>query len=128
MRILGIILTGLGLAGLFWLTWAEARARAPVYLYGTPDLQAEAAYCLAVAERIREITHEQAEPQLERHIDEQIAFWRTKAGSALGPGRAALGRDTAMPGVNEGAHLHLAVQDCGLRAMGFYRQEFSPLD
>ena len=128
MRIFGWMLIGLGVAGLFGMIWREANAKPGVYLYGMPDLEAEAAYCLAVAERIREITHERGDPRLERHIDEQIVFWRVRVGNAMAKGRAALARDTSAPGVNEGAHLHLAVQDCGLRAIAFYRQEFSPLE
>ena len=114
--------------GLFWMVWREGQAATSGYLYGMPTVEAEASYCLAVAERIREITRERGERALERHIDEQIVFWRSRAASAFAPGRAALSRDSHQPGVNEGAHLHLAVQDCGHRAIAFYGHRFTPLE
>ena len=128
MRFIGFGVLAVAVIGLFWMVWREGQAAPSGYLYGMPTAEAEASYCLAVAERIREITGERGEPALERHIDEQIVFWRSRAGSAFAPGRAALARDTNQPGVNEGAHLHLAVQDCGLRAIAFYGHRFTPLE
>ncbi len=127
MRFLGWVLAGLGVLGLFWMVRQQSLTAPSGYLYNLPDAPAEAGYCLAVMERIKEITGGQAERALERHVDEQISFWRGRAGSALGQGRAALARATNAQGVNEGAHLHLAVQDCGHRAIAFYGQRFSPM-
>ena len=127
MRFLVWGLAVAGLLALFWQVWQQGRASPGGYLYGMSSPQEEASYCLAVAERISEITRQQGEPALERHLDEQIDFWRARAGSLFGPGRAALARDVQAPGVNEGAHLHLAVQDCGLRAIAFYGHRFTPL-
>ena len=88
----------------------------------------EAAYCLAVAERISEITRGQGDPVLEAHLDEQVALWRGHVADRSGAGRAALGRDTQSPEVNEQAHLHLAVQDCANRAVAFYGHRFAGFD
>ncbi|MBK6468865.1 MAG: hypothetical protein IPL38_19015 [Rhodobacter sp.] len=128
MRIIGWFLVVLGVAGLFWQVSRSGFAAPSGYLYGMADPAGEAAYCLAVAERIREITRETGPPRLEAHVDEQIRFWRSRAGGALAKGRAALARDAAAPGVNEGAHLHLAVQDCGLRAIAFYGHRFASME
>jgi hypothetical protein len=113
--------------GLFWMVRQQGLAAPSGYLYNLPDDGVEAAYCLAVAERIKEITGGRAERVLERHLDEQISFWRGRADGAYGPGRTALARDSHAPGVNEGAHLHLAVQDCAHRAIAYYGQRFSPM-
>jgi len=128
VRFIGFGLLAVVVVGLFWMVWREGQASTSGYLFGMPSVEAEASYCLAVAERIREITGERGPRVLERHIDEQIVFWRARTGSAFAPGRAALSRDSHLPGVNEGAHLHLAVQDCGLRAIAFYGHRFSPLE
>jgi hypothetical protein len=110
------------------LVWWQGFAAPPGMLHGTDSAEAEAAYCLAVAERISEITGGRGEPRLEAHLDEQVAFWRARAGPRPGQGRVALARDTNVPGVNEGAHLHLAVQDCAHRAVGFYGHRFPAFD
>lgn len=115
-------------AALFTTVWWQGFAAPPGLLYGATSPEEEAAYCLAVAERISEITRGQGAPRLERHLDEQIAFWRPRAGERPGAGRVALARDSTAPGVNEGAHLHLAVQDCALRAIRFYGHRFSGFD
>ena len=128
MKAIGIVLTGLGVALLFWLTWRDGMAAPAGYPFGMPGPAEEASYCLAVSERIREITGEAADRRLEQHLDEQIAFWRDRAGSALGVGRAALARDSAAPGANEGAVLHLAIQDCALRAISFYGHRFPSME
>ena len=123
---------GLGLGalvmGLFAAVWWQGFAAPPGLLYGSETVEAEAAYCLAVAERVSEITGGQGDPQLERHLDEQIDFWRPRVGQRPGLGRVALAQDTTAPGVNEGAHLHLAVQDCALRAVSFYGHRFPSFD
>ena len=128
MKVIGWFLAGLGLLLLLWLVWQDGRKAPKLYLFETAGPQEEAAYCLAVSERIREITRGQGRAGMERHIDEQIGFWRQRAGSALGRGRAALASDSNAPGVNEQAHLHLAVQDCALRAINFYGHRFPSLE
>jgi hypothetical protein len=123
---------GLGLAAvaatLFVTVWWQGAAAPPAFLHGAETQEAEAAYCLAVAERISEITRGGGDPLLERHLDEQIGFWRVRAGPRPGAGRAALGRAASVPGVNEGAHLHVAVQDCALRAVRFHGHRFAGFD
>jgi hypothetical protein len=120
-------LVGFGVLGLFWMVRQQSLAAPTGYLYDLPDARIEAAYCLAVMERIKEITGGRAARPLERHLDEQIAFWRGRAGDAFGQGRAALGKASNAPGMNEQAHLHLAVQDCAHRAVAFYGRRFSPM-
>jgi hypothetical protein len=128
VRIIGWTIAALGVAGLFWLVWKGGMAAPGGYLFGMASAQEEAAYCLAVAERAAEITQGRGEARLERHLDEQIEFWRDRKGDAMARGRAALARDTGAPGVNEGAHLHLAVQDCGHRAIAFYGHRFASME
>ena len=108
------------LATVWWQGFAAPSGR----LFGTATAEAEAAYCLAVAERISEITGGRGEARLERHLDEQVDFWRPRTGERPGTGRVALARDSTAPGVNEGAHLHLAVQDCALKAVSLYGHRF----
>jgi hypothetical protein len=117
-----------GLGGLCWLVWIGQFAAEAAYLFGMADRTDEAAYCLAVAERISEITRGQGDPVLEAHLDEQVALWRSHVGDRSGAGRAALGRDTQDSAVNEGAWLHLAVQDCAHRAVAFYGHRFAGFD
>jgi hypothetical protein len=117
-------LIALLVAGVFYLAWLDGKAAPGGPLFGTPDAATEAGYCLAVAERAREITKGRAERQLEDFISESIDFWRGRAGPARAAGQAALGRDLARPEVNEGAHLHLAIQDCGRRAVALYGHSF----
>ena len=118
------LLAVLALAGLFWLVWQDGLRAKSSYLFDMPGPEAEAGYCLAVVERVREITRGQGEARLEEFVDEQISFWRGRVGNAAAQGKAALVRDAFAPGVNEGAHLHLAIQDCGLRALRFYGHRF----
>ncbi|HLQ17588.1 MAG TPA: hypothetical protein VK146_01310 [Tabrizicola sp.] len=127
MRGIGI---GLGAvaAALLATVWWQGFAAPPGLLYGTRTTEEEAAYCLAVAERISEVTGGRGEARLERHLDEQVDFWRPRAGPRPGQGRVALAQDSAAPGVNEGAHLHLAVQDCAYRAVGFYGHRFATFE
>lgn len=127
MRGIGIGLGAVALA-LFATVWWQGFAAPPGLMYGATSAEAEAAYCLAVAERISEITRGQGEELLEDHLDEQVQFWRPRAGERPSVGRIALARDSAKPGVNEGAHLHLAVQDCAQRAVGFYGHRFAGFD
>ncbi|MFP5478203.1 MAG: hypothetical protein ACLGIE_00735 [Alphaproteobacteria bacterium] len=122
------IAVGAVVLGLLATVWWQGFAEPPELLHGTTSAEAEAAYCLAVAERISEITGGRGEARLEAHLDEQVAFWRVRAGSRPGQGRVALARDTNVPGVNEGAHLHLAVQDCAHRAVAFYGHRFAAFD
>lgn len=119
---------GVLVIGIFWLVWMEGKQRARPYLYSTPDPAVEAGYCLAVAERARELTRGRGEAALEMFLSENITFWRTRVAGASGAGRAALGADLAAPGVQEQAHLHLALQDCGQRAVTLYGHRFSTLD
>ena len=124
------LVIGLGVVvlALFVTVWWQGFAAPAGLLHGASTVEGEAAYCLAVAERIAEITGGRGDARLERHLDEQVSFWRPRAGSRPGQGRVALARASTAPGVNEGAHLHLAVQDCALRAVGFYGHRFSPFD
>jgi hypothetical protein len=123
MRAVGIGLGAVAVA-LFVMVWWQGFAAPSGLMYGARSEEEEAAYCLAVAERIVEITRGGGDPLLEAHVDEQVGFWRLRAGSRPSVGRIALARNTGAPGVNEGAHLHLAVQDCAQRAVGFYGHRF----
>jgi hypothetical protein len=120
-----VLVAGAGALG--WLVW-HGQFAASEQLFGMQTKSEEAAYCLAVAERISEITRGQARAELEAHISEQILFWRGRAIGAGARGRMALARDSGAPGVNEQAHLHLAVQDCGNRAVALYGHRFTLLD
>jgi hypothetical protein len=124
----GWILAGFGLAGLFWLVWRGAMAAPAGHLFGMPGPMEEASYCLAVAERGAELTQGRADPRIEAHLDEQILFWRLRTGGRFAAGRAALARDTSGPGSDEGAWLHLALQDCGHRAIALYGHRFPSLE
>lgn len=124
MKAIGIGLAAVAVALLATVWWQGIAAPAGL-LYGTGTEAAEAAYCLAVAERISEITGGRGDARLEAHLDEQVEFWRPRAGTRPGAGRVALARDSSAPGVNEGAYLHLAVQDCALRAVSFYGHRFA---
>lgn len=128
LKYLWITLAVLVLGGLFYLSWRQGSAVQGNHLYQMPDAASEAGYCLAVVERIREITREQGDPRLEQFIDEQIRFWRPRVKSSAVKARMALARDTQADGVNEGAHLHLAIQDCGNRAVGLYGAHFPSMD
>jgi hypothetical protein len=114
----------LALAGLFYLNWKSGHNAPSGYLYDMPGPEEEAGYCLAVVERVREITHGLSKPKLEAFVGEQIDFWRTRVKGGATAGRVALARDSTAPGVNEGAYLHLAIQDCGIRAVAFYGVTF----
>jgi hypothetical protein len=127
MKAIGIGLGAVAVA-LLATVWWQGFAAPPGLLYGATTKESEGAYCLAVSERISEITGGQGDPRLERHLDEQIDFWRPRAGPRPSLGRVALGLDTGVPGMNEGAHLHLAVQDCALRAVSFYGHRFAEFD
>jgi hypothetical protein len=115
-------------AALVWLVWVDGQSGPGAYLFDQPDAATEAGYCLAVAERAREITHGQGDLRLEAFISENIDFWRGRVSGAAVDGRAALGADLAKPGVNEGALLHLAIQDCGTRAVALYGHRFESFD
>lgn len=114
-------------AGVFWLVWVEGKKAPGAYLFETADTATEAGYCLAVAERARELTHGQGEPTLEAFITESIDFWRSRVQDKAAAGRKALGDDLAIPQVQEQAHLHLALQDCGQRAVGLYGHRFASM-
>lgn len=100
---------------------AEPRSKA-VYLYGTASLAQEAAYCLVVAQRVGEITHGLGPRKLEYYLREQSAFWIARLegepmAALLVQARGALGTNSHVRGTNEQAHLHIAVQECGLRSL-----------
>ena len=124
MKAIGVGVVAVALA-LLATVWWQGFAAPTRRLFGAATAEAEAAYCLAVAERISEITGGRGEARLERHLDEQVDFWRPRAGERPGVGRVALARDSTVPGVNEGAHLHLAVQDCALKAVSLYGHRFA---
>lgn len=105
--------------GVVWLVWIDGQRQPSGRLFGLPDAATEAGYCLAVAER--------GPPTLEAFLTESIDFWRLRVGASAVAGRAALGADLAKPGVQEQAHLHLALQDCGQRAVGLYGYRFAAL-
>lgn len=121
-------LAALALIGLFYLNWKTGHTAPSGYLYEMPSSASEAGYCMAVVERIREITHGRGKAKLEAFIDEQISFWRGRVKNGATMGRVALARDSTAPGVNEGAHLHLAIQDCGIRAVAFYGVRFQSME
>ena len=117
---------GLALGAVLGLFLWAARSDPPgpknAYLYGTESLAQEAAYCLAVAQRVGEITHGLGPAKLEFYLQEQRAFWIARLeglpmAELLAQARGALGRDSHAPDVDEQAHLHLAVQDCGMRSL-----------
>lgn len=131
VKYIWIVLAVLGLAGLFWLNWKTGVTGASAqsgYLYDMPDAATEAGYCIAVVERIREITHGRGDGRLEQFVDEQLAFWRERVAGQLSAGRVALARNTNAEGVNEGALLHLAIQDCGIHAVSFYGARFGSME
>ena len=127
-RLIWVPVAGL-VAALFWMVWMDGRTAPASHLFGTSDAATEAGYCLAVAERARELTHGQGEQRLEAFLTESIDFWRLRVGVAAAgaSGKAGLARDLARPGVNEGAHLHLALQDCGNRAVALYGHRFASM-
>lgn len=115
-------------AGTFWLTWVDGRRQPTGHLFDTPDAETETGYCLAVAERARELTRGQGAARLETFISESIDFWRQRIGGAAVAGRAALGHDLTAPGREEQAYLHLAIQDCGQRAVALYGHRFQSME
>lgn len=125
VKVIGCGVLALFLGGLLWLVWREGQSGPGGYLYATAGPKEEAGYCLAVVERVREITKGQGARPLETFVDEQISFWRGRVKGQAVAGRMALAHDTGLPGVNEGAHLHLAIQDCGNRAVAFYGHRFA---
>ncbi len=125
-RLIWVPLAGL-LAALFWLVWLDGKSAPGGHLFATPDAATEAGYCLAVAERGRELTYGQGARKLEQFLGESIDFWRMRVEGAGPAGHVALARDLARPGVNEGAHLHLALQDCGHRAVALYGHRFASM-
>ena len=116
------------LMALVWLVWLDGRAAPGSYLFRTPDAATEAGYCLAVSERARALTKGQGEAHLEAFLTENILFWRQRVHPrAAAAGHVALAQDLGVPGRNEGAHLHLALQDCGLRAVALYGHRFASM-
>ncbi len=116
------------LLGLFWFVWVDGKRQPGSYLFASPDAGVEAGYCLAVAERARELTKGQGEARLEAFLTENIDFWRTRVASAASAGRAALGADLAAAAEPEQVHLHLSLQDCGRRAVVAYGWKFKSID
>lgn len=113
--------------GVIWLVWIDGQRQPSSHLFNTPDAATEAGYCLAVAERARELTRGQGAATLEAFVSESIDFWRRRVGAAAVAGRAALGQDLSRPGVQEQAQLHLAIQDCGQRAVALYGYRFASM-
>ena len=117
---------GMAVGAVFVLFILAARSAEPrsktAYLYGTASLAQEAAYCLAAMQRVGEITHGLGPRKLEYYLREQSAFWITRLegepmAALLAQARGALGTNSHARGTNEQAHLHLAVQECGLRSL-----------
>lgn len=111
-------------AGLFYGIWRLAPASAPGYLFGTPDMTAEAGYCLAVARASQAMTRGKVTAGMTGFIDEQATFWlrrlRDRGGGLAGhiaAGEAALGRDLARGVVTDSQHLATATKQCGYRAV-----------
>lgn len=116
-----------------WAAFSGAPSQERRYLYDTPTPAAEAAYCLAVAQRVGEITHGLGERRLEWFLREQTEYWVARVtrngadrvsvqgssamANVFSDGRARLMRDTQARDVNEQAHLHLALQRCGERSL-----------
>lgn len=127
----------LGLIG--WAGFSGEPASDRSYMYNTPTPVAEAAYCLAVAQRSGEFTHGLGQVRLEWYLRELTEYWIARVAnggqpvleyervsmaaaspdmaSVLADGRARLARDSQARDVNEQAHLHLALQRCGERAL-----------
>ena len=125
-RLVWIPVAGL-VAALVWMVWADGKAAPGGFLFGRADGATEAGYCLAVAERGRELTRGQGDAQLEAFLSESIDFWRLRVGDGGAAAKVYLAQDLAKSGVNEGAHLHLALQDCGQRAVGLYGHRFASM-
>jgi hypothetical protein len=121
-------LAALALIGVFYLNWQTGHSAPSGYLYDMPSSSTEAGYCMAVVERIREITHGRGQAKLEAFVDEQIGFWRGRVKNGATYGRVALAQEISARGVNEGAYLHLAIQDCGIRAVAFYGVRFRSME
>ena len=115
-------------AGLFWLVWAEARPGPGAYLFGMADAATEAGYCLAVAERGRELTRGLGAARLEAFLADSIEFWRARgAGQAQVAGRMAFYSDAASQ-ADERLRLNMALKACGHRAVGFYGHRFALME
>lgn len=111
-------------AGLFYGIWRLAPVPAPGYLFGTPDMTAEAGYCLAVARASQGMTRGKVDAQMTGFIGEQAVFWlrrlRDRGGGLaanIAAGEAALGRDLARGVVTDSQHLATATKQCGYRAV-----------
>jgi hypothetical protein len=125
--------------GLFaWALYSGEPAGQRSYLYDTPTPVAEAAYCVAVAQRSGELTHGLGEVRFEWYLRELTEYWIARVANGgrpvmtylaspnavatdmariLADGRTRLARDSQARDVNEQAHLHLALQRCGERAL-----------
>jgi hypothetical protein len=121
---IGLTLAALTLGGLSYLIWAEAQVPPGGYLFATRSAEAEAGYCLAVLERVGEITRGKGDPRLEQHLTEGVAFWRGRVAGAATEGRAMLARATNAPGMDEGDLVRQALQACADRASGPYGHHF----
>lgn len=126
------------LAVIGWAAFSGEPAAERSYMYDTPTPVAEAAYCLAVAQRSGEFTHGLGQVRLEWYLRELTDYWIARVANGgkpvseydgvtaaassdmaviLADGRARLARDSQARDVNEQAHLHLALQRCGERAL-----------
>ena len=128
MRVLAWLLAALAVAGLFFLVWQEGRRGPSDYLRGLPGPQEEAAFCLAVAERLQALAGRGGGERLDSFLDEHVEFWRLRAGSAFGAGRVALAKATADPTQPEDRALFLALQDCAWRALSMYGHRFASIE
>jgi len=128
MRVLGWVLAALAVAGLFFLVWQQGRHGPSDYLRGLPGPQEEAAFCLAVAERLQALAGRGGGDRLDTFLGEHVEFWRLRAGSAFGAGRAALAEATADPTQPEDRALFLALQDCAWRALSMYGHAFPSME
>lgn len=118
---------GLGLvvlAGLFIATWRSKFAEPPAYLFGTPTIEIEAAYCMAAAQASKSLTRGRVTVNMALMLEEQAAFWLKRLRAAGGDlagnialGEAALGRDLARGELTDSRHLATAVKQCGFRAV-----------
>lgn len=127
-QLLAALLGLAALAGAFYLVWQDGKSAPSAWLQGLPGPQEEAAFCLAAAEAIEDRARRGGDPRLDAFLDEQVEFWRSRAGGAFGAGRAALARATADPTLPEERALFLTLQECAWRALSFYGHRFPSME
>ncbi|SOB92923.1 hypothetical protein [Rhodobacter maris] len=109
------------LAVLFWLLW-KSQFTAPVgYLFDTPDLGAEAGYCLSVAQKVVPTGAPEGS-----FYDEAAQFWIRRLrgldmdmGAAIARGRGKLARDSAAVGDRAPEWGLAAMERCARRAINY---------